>query len=104
KVRHFPRDLSRRLRASRKKRRHLASGMPVASRATGPMSGSTPQNEREDENAGEAKTPQAEMEAEATELVDKALDAMRIASSIVPEFWLGGSRAQKTRPRKSTLS
>jgi len=68
------------------------------------MSGSTPQNEREDENAGEAKTPQAEMEAEATELVDKALDAMRIASSIVPEFWLGGSRAQKTRPRKSTLS
>src|SRR5271167_3427250 len=31
KVRHFPRDLSRRLRASRKKRRQLASGIPVAS-------------------------------------------------------------------------
>ncbi len=31
KIRHFPRDLSRRLRASRRKRQPLASGMPVAS-------------------------------------------------------------------------
>jgi SAM-dependent methyltransferase len=33
KVRHFPRDLSRRIRASRNKTRQLASGIPVASGA-----------------------------------------------------------------------
>ncbi len=43
KIRHFPRDLSRRLRASRRKRRQLAAGIPVAASlraiAEGPAGG-----------------------------------------------------------------